>query len=216
MFEDPYNKPITSKNADVVIVLGAGSIAGNQNMFVPAHSFLRISHAVTIAKNKNIPLIFSGGGSTKLKESNAFIKTIENNFSKLGVVVELCNNKIDRFCYAVEGKSTSTIENARKSKTLLLSWKIDKPTAILVTSAYHMKRSEYIFKNFGINTHAAATDFRISTIRSYNLYSFLPSMNALEKTYLALHESLGMLQAFFMIRDIQEKTDQLSGQKHKE
>ena len=51
---------------------------------------------------------------------------------------------------------------------------------ILVTSAFHMHRSKYLFEKQGFEVTPFPVDFNLQ-IQKYLLFSFLPSLGALKK-----------------------------------
>jgi uncharacterized SAM-binding protein YcdF (DUF218 family) len=62
---------------------------------------------------------------------------------------------------------------------------------ILVTHAYHMRRARAAFQAAGLDVVAAPHGFRSGG--EIGLLDFIPSSSAMESSWLALHESLGML-----------------------
>jgi uncharacterized SAM-binding protein YcdF (DUF218 family) len=87
-----------------------------------------------------------------------------------------------------EAESRNTWQNAKNVARLFGYKKI-----ILVTSAYHMRRSVFCFENNGFSVIPAPEDFRCSRYSRYDIFSFLPSLDALGGTYAALHEYVGLL-----------------------
>lgn len=140
--------------ADAVIVLGGGSVAGSANLPLANDAYKRAIWGLMIAKQADLPLYFSGAGLyKKYTESDAFSDSIN----------EIKNNlHVENIALHVESKSLDTYQNAKFSKELLVEKGITNPTIFLVTSAYHMKRSVKLYKNFGFNVIPAATGFRIS------------------------------------------------------
>ena len=61
---------------------------------------------------------------------------------------------------------------------------------ILVASAYHMKRSLYIFRKTGIDCIPAQTDYKIDS-RDYNLTSFLPKTYEMDSIFKGLKDDGG-------------------------
>ena len=63
---------------------------------------------------------------------------------------------------------------------------------ILVTSAYHMDRSKYLFEKQGFKVNAFPVDFKSSN-QELSLISFLPNVDSLYKTSLFIRENIGRL-----------------------
>jgi uncharacterized SAM-binding protein YcdF (DUF218 family) len=137
-----------------------------------------------IAKQTNLPLYFSGAGLyKKYTEADAFNDSVNEIKTNL---------QVEDISLHVENRSLDTYQNAKFSKELFKEQGIENPTIFLVTSAYHMKRSVKLYKNFGFNVIPAATGFRISN-KPKNNWDYLPNMGAFQKSYVALHEYAGLL-----------------------
>ncbi len=109
-----------------------------------------------IAKQKNLPLLFSGGGiDSKYSEADTFIQTL-NELSKYLKI------KIDKKQILIEDRSLNSFENAKYTKEILQKRGILDPKIILVTSVYHMKRAIRIYRYFGMKVEPSATDFLIN------------------------------------------------------
>src|SRR3989338_5686179 len=121
---------------DVIILLGGGSNIGSSDLSgvgsPTGDALARIVTAVRLQNRLNIPIIVSSGQVYKNKPSDAPI--IKRFLVDLGVP----SNKI-----ILEDKSRDTIENARYAGEICKKMEFKKP--ILVTSAYHMKRSVLSF-----------------------------------------------------------------------
>ena len=89
----------------------------------------------------------------------------------------------------IEETSGNTRENAYKSFAVL---KRDGITHIaLVTHAWHMPRAAREFEQAGFKITPAATAF--TTRYKTDLFAFIPTAGALQKSQLFLHEVIGML-----------------------
>jgi len=91
-----------------------------------------------------------------------------------------------------EDRSRTTFENAAFIKSTFNPKKI-----ILVTSAYHMKRSLYSFKRAGIECIPAPTDYKLDN-SGYSLMSFIPNTGAMDGIFRGLKEHAGLL--FYRIK----------------
>jgi len=183
--ETPYNVTLDKTlKADAVIVLAGGSVAGSANLPLANDAYKRAVWGLMIAKQTNLPLYFSGAGLyKKYTEADAFNDSVNEIKTNL---------QVEDISLHVENKSLDTYQNAKFSKELFKEQGIENPTIFLVTSAYHMKRSVKLYKNFGFNVIPAATGFRISN-KPKNNWDYLPNMGAFQKSYVALHEYAGLL-----------------------
>ena len=184
--EKPYAKPPNIKDADMVVVLGGGRIKGSSNLPLSQGAFKRAMWGLMIAKQKNLPLLFSGGGiDSKYSEADAFMQTL-NELSKYLKI------NIDKKQILIEKRSLNSFENAKYTKEILQKRGVSNPVIILVTSAYHMKRAIKLYRYFGIKAEPLATDFLVNH-KKYNFFDILPHMGALKRSYIALHEYFGIL-----------------------
>jgi len=183
--ETPYNVTLDKTlKADAVIVLAGGSVAGSANLPLANDAYKRAVWGLMIAKQTNLPLYFSGAGLyKKYTEADAFNDSVNEIKTNL---------QVEDISLHVENRSLDTYQNAKFSKELFKEQGIENPTIFLVTSAYHMKRSVKLYKNFGFNVIPAATGFRISN-KPKNNWDYLPNMGAFQKSYVALHEYAGLL-----------------------
>lgn len=90
----------------------------------------------------------------------------------------------------LEGRSTSTYENAVHTSSLLRERGIDK--VLLVTDAAHLLRAQRCFRAQGIETIPSGCRYRARGL-TWSPLHFLPSPNAAVETRHALHEWVGML-----------------------
>jgi len=158
---------ISNKKADLVVVL-----SGDDE---------RLPYGIIVAKQNNIPLLFTGGGIKKPTEAD-FAKIILNEYEKT------FNFKLKTY---FEDKATNTVENGKFTLKLIKKDKLSK-NIYLVTSAYHIKRSEMIFKHFGFNVIPKPTGFLIKPT-NYTFYDYLPNMGSFSNSYIAIHEYFGIL-----------------------
>ena len=97
----------------------------------------------------------------------------------------------------IETESRNTIENAKYSKALIEKKAIGN-NILLITSALHMPRSQFIFKKMGMNYDIYPVDFGVRRLLDdpFNLENFiLPKISALEGWEALIHEWIGLLFA---------------------
>jgi uncharacterized SAM-binding protein YcdF (DUF218 family) len=167
---------------DVIILLGGGvndKVPDLTGIGAPSGDMIeRIVTAVRLQKRLDIPVIVSGGAVFKGRAAEAPI--VRRFLVDLGVP----DNKI-----IVEDKSRDTIENAKYTKEIGKKYGFKKP--ILITSAFHIKRSVLSFKKVEIEVTPFPTGFRTWKDRRYGWEDYLPG--SLNQSYAALREYMGLL-----------------------
>ena len=142
----------------------------------PESDVLRASEALRIYNLKlEKPIIYIAGQDFLSKENQALkLKNylIERGISKQNILLE--------------DKSRTTFESAQNIEKIL-----KQEPFFLITSAYHLPRSMWIFKKYNTNPIPAPTDFKIEN--EYNLFDFFPKANNLKNVDSAFHEYFGIV-----------------------
>jgi len=86
----------------------------------------------------------------------------------------------------LEEKSKNTYQSAKEVKKI-----IGQSPFVLVTSAYHLPRSVYIFRKMGLDPIPLPADFKAE--ENYHILDFFPDPQNLRKCDLAFHEYFGIL-----------------------
>ena len=107
------------------------------------------------------------------------------------VKTQLQQFKIPDSCILIENRSRNTIENAAFSKTILKASKLQGPY-ILVTSAFHMRRSLGIFKKTGIEVVPYPCNF-ISGKGNVSPFNIIPDVEPLYKWNYYIKEVIGTI-----------------------
>jgi uncharacterized SAM-binding protein YcdF (DUF218 family) len=94
----------------------------------------------------------------------------------------------------VEDRSRTTWENAVYTQQLLHADNVT--TVVLVTSAWHMRRAVWSFERVGL--HAIPYPAPLTYDAFDRIQDYLPSLRALEESYHALHEAIGL--AYYWLR----------------
>ncbi|MEA3290907.1 MAG: YdcF family protein, partial [Pseudomonadota bacterium] len=132
----------------------------------------RIWHAARLYKAGKAPRVFVAGG-------NVFPGYHEHGeaayTSKL-----LQEWGVPAVDIAFETGSRSTAENAWATKNHLRENGPDKAKVLLVTSAAHMPRALAVFRAAGIDAVPAATDYLVTAPGEPSIFSWLPSLGALD------------------------------------
>jgi uncharacterized SAM-binding protein YcdF (DUF218 family) len=169
------NQTVGSKNIDAIIVLGGGTkdIHALKTTFNSGIESLRVLHAVVVY-NKTATRYFVcvGKGEGKVSEAQTMAKLAQS----LGVP----NEKI-----RIEPNSKNTSENASEINKMFANKNINIG---LVTSAFHMKRSEREFKKYFTNVVPLSAHYLYSSPGGSVVIRYMPQSEELYKTSLALKE----------------------------
>lgn len=137
---------------------------------------LRASEALRIYNLKpEKPIIYVAGRNFLSKQNQAL--KLKNYLIELG---------IDEENVLLEDKSKTTFESSQNIGKIL-----GQEPFFLITSAYHLPRSVWIFKKNNTNPIPAPADFKIQN--EYDLFDFFPAANNLKNTDAAFHEYFGIL-----------------------
>ncbi|WP_141434034.1 YdcF family protein [Bacillus sp. 03113] len=179
--ESDYDPP-SSLDGDVIIMLGAGATRGTAdidgNGQLSGDAANRLLTVARLYKKTELPIIVSGG--SVFKDSGNEAEIAKRQLIGLGIP----ENKI-----YIENKSLNTTQNAKFTKVILKANHFQKP--ILVTSAYHMKRSMQNFSKIGVNPTPFPTDYKTSAELRVYVSKFVPS--DFGHVRIALKEYLGQL-----------------------
>ena len=163
---------------DIVVVLGGG-VSDNKFLTETMPSPFtasRLLYAVQVFRRVEAAyLICAGKGTGRLSEAEVMKISAE----RLGVPVT--SIKIDP-------NSRNTWEHAEELNKMFQN----KDMKIgLVTSAYHMKRSERVFRKYFSHVIPLPSDYLYSS-QSFSIMTFLPASGNLYKFSTALHEMIGV------------------------
>lgn len=171
-------------DGDVIVLLGGGvydKVPDLTGSGAPTESMLaRMVTAVRLQRQLHLPILISGGAPYAGRSAEAPV--VRRFLLDLGVP--------DRDIL-MEAKSRDTSENARFSKEILKQHDFRRP--LLVTSAFHMRRSTAAFKRVGVAVTPVPSSFVSSPERSPVWADFLPEAGALHASSTALREYLGLL-----------------------
>lgn len=92
-------------------------------------------------------------------------------------------------CILVENRSRNTLENAAFSKLILQKSKL-QPPYILVTSAYHMRRSLGVFKKANIDVVPYSCNY-LTGGKAFSIWKLMPDANVLSTWNIYLKEFVG-------------------------
>ena len=87
---------------------------------------------------------------------------------------------------------TDKVKNTYEESVAVLKLVPKNAAIILVTSAFHMKRSKYLFEKQGFNITPFPVDFKISS-SNFTFLDLIPSVSSLQKTSTFIRENIGRL-----------------------
>ena len=87
---------------------------------------------------------------------------------------------------------TDKVKNTYEESIAVTKLIPNNSSIILVTSAFHMHRSKYLFEKQGLNVTPFPVDFK-STNSEFSFLKFIPSIGALSKTSIFIRENIGRL-----------------------
>lgn len=129
-----------------------------------------ITNPVALQKKLQVPVIISGRGAHGVKRC-------------------LVDLGIPQDQLIIEDRSKDTLENAKYTRDLCITLGYKKP--ILVTPAYHLKRSIMSFQKAGIEVVPFPVGFRSKSKRNYEWYHYLPGN--FKDASIAIKEYLGLI-----------------------
>jgi uncharacterized SAM-binding protein YcdF (DUF218 family) len=165
-----------------IVVLGGG-VRHNERDW-PWHEYPnmrtleRLAFGALLARESGLPILVSGGTPPERDASEAAMmaRTLEASF---GLKARW-----------VEGRSRDTAENALESARLLHADGVRR--VVLVTQAYHMPRARAAFAAAGLQVIAAPHGFS-GNFEFDDWRSLIPSAGAVGLSWLATHETIGLL-----------------------
>lgn len=179
--EDPFGFAAPSpQGKSVVLVLSGGVWTTGEAFQMSAETLQRFVAGVRAANALGCPLLFSGGFPGRATE---------------GQISEMVARAAGDMKYngplLVEGASRTTWENMKFSKPYLKE--LQAKDVVLVTSAYHMKRSLFFAGRFfnGCRIHPYPSG-RLSELGKTTAMDFLPSPASFQYISAALRELVGM------------------------
>jgi uncharacterized SAM-binding protein YcdF (DUF218 family) len=179
--KDYINNPAAgNKNIDAIVVLGGGTkdINALKDTFNTGIESLCLLHAVVVYNKTGAkPFVCSGKGDGKVSEAEVMARLAE----KLGVPKEKIR---------IEPNSKNTGENAAEVNKIFINKNINVG---LVTSAFHMKRSEREFKRYFNNVVPLPAHYLYSSPMGNTVIRYMPQSKELYKTSIAFKEIVAQL-----------------------
>ncbi len=177
--ESSYQPP--ERPAGDVIILGGGAYSDTPDVdgtgTLCASPASRLLTAVRLQRQLDVPILLSGG--QVYEDTGAEAKIAKRVLMSLGVP----ENKI-----LTETRSINTSQNARFSAEILRENGLSHP--ILVTSAFHMKRSVLNFAKQGVAVEPFPTDYMVAHHPVFHYTKLRPQTEALLDNVTVLQETL--------------------------
>lgn len=181
--------------ADVILLLG-GAMGAPHGACIYPEMFAgadRVWHAARLYHAGKAPVIMPTGCA----EDRASVRLLK----ELGVPASAIR---------VENKAENTIGNGLYTKALMQKYGFKN--ALLVTSAYHMRRAEMIFKTLGVPVFPVATDHEAlygnqgaaAPLSWGSVARWLPSANMLDRSAWYLKEIFGFWGDTWRMKDVKD------------
>ncbi|MBU1362402.1 MAG: YdcF family protein [Gammaproteobacteria bacterium] len=170
-----------SPPAGAIVVLGSGlatDAAEYGGDTSTERTLVRARYGATLARRYALPVLVTGG------------RPINAGRSEAEVMADILDAEFGVKVRWREDEAMDTAGNAAGSARLLKAAGIDR--ILLVTHAFHMPRARLRFEQAGLEVVPAPTAFFSHPDDDWLLGDFLPQPKALQMSYYALHEWLGM------------------------
>lgn len=195
--ETVRDSAIDALPADAIVVLSWGRIVA------PGHAAIsewgdadRFFGGVELFKAGKAPLLVFTGGRLPWEPKTARLEgEILSDYAKLlGIPAE---------CVVTTSAVMNTAEEAGAVAALLANRPMKSASrhtaarVLLVTSAFHMTRSQQLFERAGLKVVPFPVDFQVSVGGALSVIDFLPNARALSQTEMAWREMYGRL--FYLV-----------------
>lgn len=145
----------------------------------------RVTHTIQLYKAGLIEKILISGGTGRLTGES---EPEADKFKKVMVLMGVPDADI-----LIENETRNTGESAREVKKILSTQGFEGKDCVLITSAFHMRRSLACYRKAGVELDSFSTDF-YSQPRDYHLDSFLiPKVEAISIWHKLAKEWVGFI-----------------------
>ncbi len=178
----------TSTSHHAIVVLGGGETVqaeyGNKNT-VSDFTLHRVDYAAYLHQKTHLPIIVSGGKANRegVSEAELMSNILKKNFHIKTILKE--------------DKSLNTADESQFIAPMMKQYHFD--AVYLVTHAWHMPRSVFAFQCAGIKVIPAPMGYYVDK-PDFALINFLPNIDALHVSSVAIHEFIGLLWYHFKDR----------------
>ncbi len=178
------NVDTLSAGSMAIVLLGGGlyekapEFGGRDSL--GTHALMRTVYAADLARKTGVP-VYPTGGVVLSDTTEAEGVVMRRWLQRFGIPAGMVHAEV---------AANNTWENAANLKTTFRHAGIKH--LVLVTSAYHMRRSVWVFRQQGLEVIPAPCAYMVER-EPYDIRSFLPRWNVLSDSGDALHEYLGLL-----------------------
>jgi uncharacterized SAM-binding protein YcdF (DUF218 family) len=175
---------------DVAIVLGGGITNDTKRPFDRIHfdySADRLLQAFQLYKMGVVKKILISAGT----DSNFAQKNHKTEAELSRKFLLICG--VDSANILIDSRSLNTYQNASFSKLVLKNAKLDHSKLLLITSAYHMKRSVLCFEKQGLKVESFPSNFAPTSTGLLTFYTIVPDEDAFSLWFDLLHEWYGIV-----------------------
>ncbi len=187
--ESPYQRTSASEvePADAVVVLSGGRVVAPGPLAISEWADAdRFYGGVELYKAGKAPwLVLTGGWVPWEPNAKPEGDVLKVYAEQLGIPSKQI---------LISGVARNTEEEALKVKEALtqqLGSENKQMKILLVTSAFHMRRSQTLFERAGFEVEPFAVDFKVSQAKELSVLDFMPNADALQKTETAWRELYG-------------------------
>jgi uncharacterized SAM-binding protein YcdF (DUF218 family) len=145
----------------------------------------RVTHSVQLYKLGLIRKVLISGGTGTLKEPD---EPEADKFKKVMIMMGVPEADI-----IIENKTRNTYESAVAVKKMLDSLNINAESCLLITSAFHMRRSLACYRKANLDVEPFSTDFYAHPRHFYPDGLLIPSMEAIMLWHKLFKEWLGLV-----------------------
>lgn len=173
-------------SAKVCVILGGYSGYDHvRNRVGLSEACERLVYPMKNIINHKIDTVILTGGSASV--------VMKKYYESAHIAKYLGGYGVNRNRIFIDAKSRNTFENAVETKKILDSLKITEPV-LLVTSAFHMRRSMACYDKAGVKYIAYPVNYMGNATRDYNLEAWLiPSTSAMGGFQTLLREVIGLI-----------------------
>jgi len=186
--ERHYYPPETYPHVPAIVLLGGSEIPRLPPRRYDEVNYAgdRILHAARLFKQAYSSRIVCTGGKGEIFRNSGGPESSASFRLLTGVL------GIDSSAIIEEQNARTTRENGKYVAALFDSLEMEKEI-ILVTSAFHMKRSVAVFEKHGFKVYPAPTDYIANEQFQFKFMNFLPRAEALLHSSLIIHELYGLI-----------------------
>jgi uncharacterized SAM-binding protein YcdF (DUF218 family) len=176
-------RPADMQAAEAIVILGGGVYHDAPEYGADTINGLtleRLQYGAYLQRQTGLPILVTGGRPEGgMPEGEMMQRTLEQEFKVPARWAEM--------------RSFDTAQNAQFSAVILKAAGIRK--VLVVSHAWHLPRARIEFEKQGLTTIPAPTRFGFVPAKrtDFDIFDYLPQARALEKSYFAMHEGVGIV-----------------------